>query len=132
MEPNPYFGQFPASYYQADPYGMYQMCPPFQSIKEQAFQELQRKYEQLKKQHEIIKERNEQLERVTILKVQNVVPEKKTRKRRNDKDIDRFYQCPYPSCSKEYASNFALNLHLKNKHKAGSKKEREEAAVSSC
>lgn len=38
--------------------------------------------------------------------------------------------CPYDGCDKVYASEGALNLHIKNKHNGGNKTEREKLAKS--
>ena len=54
---------------------------------------------------------------------------KKRVRRRIDTELNRCYHCPYTPCGKEYASDFALNLHIKNKHNGGSKKDRDETAV---
>lgn len=41
----------------------------------------------------------------------------------------RTYYCEYDRCDKVYASCLALNLHIKNKHNGGTKKERDAYAV---
>lgn len=38
------------------------------------------------------------------------------------------YNCPYNDCQKQYGSEGSLNLHMKIKHKAGSKTDRERLA----
>ena len=48
--------------------------------------------------------------------------------RRCANEIQKTYQCPYASCAKHYGSEGSLNLHLRLKHNAGSKTEREKAA----
>lgn len=47
---------------------------------------------------------------------------KKRSKRRPDDELDRSHDCPYPRCKKVYASEFALNLHIKTKHEGGNKR----------
>lgn len=48
--------------------------------------------------------------------------------RRCNNEIKKSYICPYGSCGKNYGSEGSLNLHMKLKHKAGSKTEREKYA----
>jgi len=48
--------------------------------------------------------------------------------RRCNKEISKSYICPYGSCGKNYGSEGSLNLHMKIKHHAGSKTEREKFA----
>lgn len=54
--------------------------------------------------------------------------------RRCAKEIDKNQICPYTKCQKWYGSEGSLNLHMKNKHNAGSKTEREKIAkiIVSC
>lgn len=51
------------------------------------------------------------------------------RKRRTVRELEMEFPCPYARCRKEYASELALNLHIRNKHNGGSKTERENLAV---
>jgi hypothetical protein len=48
--------------------------------------------------------------------------------RRCNNEIAKSYTCPYGQCGKTYGSEGSLNLHMKIKHKAGSKTEREKFA----
>ncbi|CDW90513.1 zinc c2h2 type family protein [Stylonychia lemnae] len=48
--------------------------------------------------------------------------------RRCANEIDKSYICPYNGCDKYYGSEGSLNLHMKLKHNAGSKTEREKVA----
>lgn len=48
--------------------------------------------------------------------------------RRCNNEIQKSYICPYGTCGKNYGSEGSLNLHMKLKHKAGSKTEREKYA----
>lgn len=48
--------------------------------------------------------------------------------RRCANEIQKSYPCPYGSCGKYYGSEGSLNLHLRLKHNAGSKTEREKTA----
>lgn len=48
--------------------------------------------------------------------------------RRCANEISKSYTCPYSSCGKNYGSEGSLNLHMKQKHNAGSKTEREKLA----
>jgi transcription elongation factor Elf1 len=50
--------------------------------------------------------------------------------RRSEDELDKCFSCPYENCKKEYASSLALNLHMKTKHNAGTKKQRDNYAVS--
>ena len=38
-------------------------------------------------------------------------------------------KCPYSNCTKIYATEVSLNLHIKLKHQGGTKTEREKYAV---
>jgi hypothetical protein len=51
------------------------------------------------------------------------------RKRRATRELDKNYECPYERCELRYASELALNLHIKNKHDGGTKTEREALTV---
>jgi len=53
---------------------------------------------------------------------------RKKHMRRCANEIEKTYQCPYPQCAKHYGSEGSLNLHLRLKHNAGSKTEREKTA----
>lgn len=48
--------------------------------------------------------------------------------RRCNNEIKKGYVCPYSGCQKTYGSEGSLNLHMKIKHKAGSKTDREKYA----
>ena len=48
--------------------------------------------------------------------------------RRCANEIEKKYSCPYQGCDKFYGSEGSLNLHMKLKHNAGSKTEREKTA----
>jgi len=50
--------------------------------------------------------------------------------RRCANEIARQYTCPYEKCSKSYASEGSLNLHIKIKHNGGNKTDRERIAKS--
>jgi len=45
-------------------------------------------------------------------------------------ELEREFFCPYDSCGKNYASEGALNLHIKTKHNGGNKTDREKLAKS--
>ena len=51
-------------------------------------------------------------------------------KRKTLAELDRDIECPYDGCGKKYASEGALNLHIKNKHNGGNKTDREKLARS--
>jgi hypothetical protein len=53
---------------------------------------------------------------------------RKRHNRRCANEIEKSYQCPFDDCGKYYGSEGSLNLHLRLKHKAGSKTEREKTA----
>lgn len=48
--------------------------------------------------------------------------------RRCNNEIAKAYNCPYSHCGKTYGSEGSLNLHMKIKHHAGSKTDREKFA----
>lgn len=48
--------------------------------------------------------------------------------RRCANEIEKSFPCPYDNCGKYYGSEGSLNLHMKLKHNAGSKTDREKAA----
>ena len=48
--------------------------------------------------------------------------------RRCNNEIKKSYTCPYGACGKNYGSEGSLNLHMKIKHQAGSKTDREKFA----
>jgi hypothetical protein len=50
--------------------------------------------------------------------------------RRTEDELDKKFKCCFDDCKKEYASTLALNLHIKNKHHGGTKKQMDEQAVS--
>jgi hypothetical protein len=49
---------------------------------------------------------------------------KKKVRRRMENELEKTHGCPYSACKKEYASSLALNLHIRNKHNGGTKKDR--------
>lgn len=55
---------------------------------------------------------------------------RKKHNRRCANEIDRELACPYAKCSKSYASEGSLNLHMKIKHNGGNKTDREKIAKS--
>lgn len=55
---------------------------------------------------------------------------RKIHERRKMSELQREYKCPYALCNKVYASEGAVNLHIKNKHNGGNKTEREKLAKS--
>ena len=48
--------------------------------------------------------------------------------RKTTAELDRDFVCPFEPCTKAYASEGALNLHIKTKHNGGNKSERERLA----
>lgn len=48
--------------------------------------------------------------------------------RRCNNEIQKTFECPYSICGKTYGSEGSLNLHMKTKHAAGSKTDREKFA----
>ena len=50
--------------------------------------------------------------------------------RRTAKEITKNQNCPYRGCDKVYGSEGSLNLHMKLKHGAGNKTDREKLSVS--
>ena len=55
---------------------------------------------------------------------------RKKHNRRCANEIERVLECPYAKCSKSYASEGSLNLHIKIKHNGGNKTDREKIAKS--
>ena len=55
---------------------------------------------------------------------------RKKHNRRCANEIKRVLDCPYAKCSKSYASEGSLNLHIKIKHNGGNKTDREKIAKS--
>lgn len=55
---------------------------------------------------------------------------RKIHERRKMCELKREFKCPYENCDKVYASEGAVNLHIKNKHHGGNKTEREKLAKS--
>jgi hypothetical protein len=53
---------------------------------------------------------------------------RKRHQRRCNNEIAKVHECPYFGCDKTYGSEGSLNLHMKIKHKAGSKTWREKFA----
>ena len=70
---------------------------------------------------------NENLERTTR---ERYLSGRKKHNRRCANEIDRELCCPYAKCSKSYASEGSLNLHIKIKHNGGNKTDREKIAKS--
>lgn len=50
-----------------------------------------------------------------------IVKKKKRQRRRSIDNIEKNFKCSFQDCEKEYASDLALNLHIKNKHNGGTK-----------
>lgn len=46
------------------------------------------------------------------------------------KELERDQECPYEGCDKTYATEGAVNLHIKLKHNGGNKTDREKLAKS--
>lgn len=55
---------------------------------------------------------------------------RKKHNRRCANEIKRQLECPYAKCTKAYASEGSLNLHIKIKHNGGNKTDREKIAKS--
>ena len=60
--------------------------------------------------------------------IERYISGRKRHNRRCANEIEKQYQCPFDECGKLYGSEGSLNLHLRLKHKAGSKTEREKTA----
>ena len=69
----------------------------------------------------------ENLERLTR---ERYLSGRKKHIRRCANEIRRALACPYAKCSKSYASEGSLNLHIKLKHNGGNKTDREKIAKS--
>ena len=69
----------------------------------------------------------ENLERTTR---ERYLSGRKKHNRRCANEIHRELACPYAKCSKSYASEGSLNLHMKIKHNGGNKTDREKIAKS--
>lgn len=69
----------------------------------------------------------ENLERTTR---ERYLSGRKKHNRRCANEIQRELDCPYAKCSKSYASEGSLNLHIKIKHNGGNKTDREKIAKS--
>ena len=54
--------------------------------------------------------------------------QRKIHVRKTTAELDRDFNCPFEPCSRVYASEGALNLHIKTKHNGGNKTEREKLA----
>lgn len=54
--------------------------------------------------------------------------QRKIHNRKTVAELERNHSCPYEGCGKPYASEGALNLHIKNKHNGGNKTDREKLA----
>ena len=48
--------------------------------------------------------------------------------RRCANEIQKSYDCPFENCGKHYGCEGSLNLHIKQKHKGGTKTDRERMA----
>ena len=70
---------------------------------------------------------SENLERTTR---ERYLSGRKKHNRRCANEIQRQLECPYAKCSKSYASEGSLNLHIKIKHNGGNKTDREKVAKS--
>ena len=70
---------------------------------------------------------DENLERTTR---ERYLSGRKKHNRRTAAEIERELSCPYAKCSKSYASEGSLNLHIKIKHNGGNKTDREKIAKS--
>ena len=70
---------------------------------------------------------DENLERTTR---ERYLSGRKKHNRRCANEIQRQLPCPYAKCSKIYASEGSLNLHIKIKHNGGNKTDREKIAKS--
>ena len=70
---------------------------------------------------------DENLERTTR---ERYLSGRKKHNRRCANEIQRELVCPYAKCSKSYASEGSLNLHIKIKHNGGNKTDREKIAKS--
>lgn len=64
----------------------------------------------------------------TLLDIERYQSGRKKHFRRCANEIDKNFICPYNGCDKFYGSEGSLNLHMKLKHNAGSKTEREKVA----
>ena len=64
----------------------------------------------------------------SISNLDRYISGRKRHNRRCANEISKGYQCPFDDCGKFYGSEGSLNLHLRLKHQAGSKTEREKTA----
>ena len=48
--------------------------------------------------------------------------------RKTNEELEKEEECPYHGCTKQFASEGALNLHIKTKHNGGNKTDREKLA----
>jgi len=53
---------------------------------------------------------------------------RKKHNRRAAYEVEKAFTCPYDDCNKFFGSDGSINLHIKLKHKGGTKTEREDAA----
>ena len=67
---------------------------------------------------------------VAKMKAERYQSGRKIHERKKMSELERGFQCPYDSCGKQYASEGAVNLHIKIKHNGGNKTEREKLAKS--
>ena len=67
---------------------------------------------------------------VAKLKAERYQSGRKIHERKKMSELEREFKCPYDSCTKYYASEGAVNLHIKLKHNGGNKTEREKIAKS--
>ena len=56
----------------------------------------------------------------------------KRREKNTKTSFNKRFACPYQGCFRKYSSNLAMNLHMRNKHNAGTKTFREAVAVNNC
>ena len=64
------------------------------------------------------------------LKAERYQSGRKIHERKKMCELEREFSCPYDGCSKVYASEGSLNLHIKIKHNGGNKTDREKLAKS--
>jgi hypothetical protein len=67
---------------------------------------------------------------VEKLKAERYQSGRKIHQRKKMSELERGYTCPYGDCVKVYASEGALNNHIKIKHNGGNKTDREKLAKS--
>jgi hypothetical protein len=67
---------------------------------------------------------------INKLKAERYQNGRKIHERKKMNELERDFECPYDGCGKNYASEGALNLHIKTKHNGGNKTDREKLAKS--